>query len=66
MVALDKPDTRSWTTLPDRVWIGRAEVPPGAHTLEIVLQGNGGQERRTTEVNVGEGGYVVLDVTTLR
>ena len=66
MVALDKPDTRSWTTLPDRVWIGRVEVPPGEHELEIVIQGNGGNERRTATVNVGEGGYVVLDVTTLR
>jgi uncharacterized protein len=66
MVALDKPDTRSWTTLPDRVFIGRATVPPGQHTLDIFVQGNGGQERRTASVNVGPGGYVVLDVTTLR
>jgi hypothetical protein len=66
MVALDKPDTRSWTTLPDRVWIGRVLVPPGQHTLEISVRGNGGEERRTATVNVGEGGYVVLDVTTLR
>ena len=66
MVALDKPDTRSWTTLPDKVFIGRAQVPPGEHTLEIVVAGNGGQERRTANVNVGSGGYVVLDVTTLR
>jgi tetratricopeptide (TPR) repeat protein len=66
MVALDKPDTRSWTTLPDRVWIGRAFVPAGQHTLEISVRGNGGEERRTATVNVGEGGYVVLDVTTLR
>jgi hypothetical protein len=66
MVALDKPDTRSWTTLPDRVFIGRAQVPPGQHTLDILVQGNGGQERRTATVNVGQGGYVVLDVTTLR
>lgn len=66
MVALDKPDTRSWTTLPDKVFIGRAQVPPGQHTLEILVQGNGGHERRTATVNVGQGGYVVLDVTTLR
>lgn len=66
MVALDKPDTRSWTTLPDRIWIGRVSVPAGQHTLEISVRGNGGEERRTATVNVGEGGYVVLDVTTLR
>lgn len=66
MVALDKPDTRSWTTLPDKIWIGRAQVPAGAHTLDVTVFGNGGEERRTAEVNVGEGGFVVLDVTTLR
>lgn len=66
MVALDKPDTRSWTTLPDRVWIGRVSVPAGQHTLEIHVRGNGGEERRTATVNVEAGGYVVLDVTTLR
>lgn len=66
MVALDKPDTRSWTTLPDRVFIGRARVPPGEHTLEILVAGGGGQERHTASVNVGQGGFVVLDVTTLR
>ncbi|MFV8751046.1 hypothetical protein ACNOYE_10915 [Nannocystaceae bacterium ST9] len=66
MVALDKPDTRSWTLLPDRVFIGRTMVPPGEHGVEVVVQGNGGQETRTMQVNVAEGGYVVLDVTTLR
>ncbi len=66
MVAADKPDTRSWTLLPDRVFIGRALVPPGEHDVEIVVQGNGGREIRTMKVNVAEAGYVVLDVTTLR
>jgi hypothetical protein len=66
MVALDKPDTRSWTLLPDRVFIGRTMVPPGEHSVEVLVQGNGGQETRTMQVNVVEGGYVVLDVTTLR
>lgn len=66
MVAFDKPDTRSWTMLPDRVFVGRVRVPPGSHNLDIVLRGNGGQERYTTTVKVGPGGYVVLDITTLR
>ncbi len=66
LVALDKPDTRSWTTLPDRVFIGRVQVPPGEHTLEVVVEGNGGSERHTASVNVAEGGYAVVDITTLR
>lgn len=66
LVAVDKPDTRSWTLLPDRVFIGRAMIPAGEHGVDIVVFGNGGEERRSMQVNVAEGGYVVLDVTTLR
>ncbi|MCA9708552.1 MAG: hypothetical protein KDK70_22070 [Myxococcales bacterium] len=66
MVALDKPDTRSWSTLPQRVHIGRAVVPPGAHTVEVTVFGPGGKERHTAELEVHEGGFAVVDVTTLR
>jgi tetratricopeptide (TPR) repeat protein len=66
MVALDKPDTRSWSTLPDKVHIGRAVVPAGAHTVEITVFGPGGKQRHTAELEVQEGGFAVVDVTTLR
>ncbi len=66
MVALDKPDTRSWSTLPDKIHIGRATVPPGAHTVEVTVFGPGGKERHTAELEVQEGGFAVVDVTTLR
>jgi uncharacterized protein len=66
MVALDKPDTRSWSTLPEKVHIGRAVVPAGAHTVEVTVFGSGGKERHTAEVEVREGGFAVVDVTTLR
>jgi uncharacterized protein len=66
MVALDKPDTRSWSTLPEKVHIGRAVVPAGAHTVEVTVFGPGGKERHTTEVEVRQGGFAVVDVTTLR
>jgi hypothetical protein len=65
-VALDKPDTRSWTTLPDRVFIGRSQVPVGAHTVVVEASGPGGRETHTFDVDVPDGGFVVLDVTTLR
>jgi len=65
-VALDKPDTRSWTMLPNRVFMSRVEVPPGEHTVDVWVKGPGGTERRTMKVNVAEGGFVVVDVTTLR
>jgi hypothetical protein len=66
MVALDKPDTRSWSTLPDKVHIGRAVVPAGAHTVEVTVLGPGGKQRHTAELEVREGGFAVVDVTTLR
>lgn len=35
MVALDKPDTRSWTMLPDRVLVARVPVTPGEHDVQV-------------------------------
>jgi hypothetical protein len=66
LVALDRPDTRSWTTLPARIFFGRTLVPPGKHTLEITVRGPGGWQRRKQDVDVQPGGFVVVDVTTLR
>lgn len=66
LVALDKPDTRSWSTLPARVYVGRLEVPPGAHKVEVTAFGPGGKERHSFDVKLAPGGYIVLDVTTLR
>jgi len=66
LVALDKPDTRSWSTLPSKVHIGRTQVPAGAHTVEVTVFGPAGKERHTTEIEVQKGGFVVVDVTTLR
>jgi len=66
LVALDKPDTRSWTTLPDRVYVARSRVPAGTHTVVVEAAGPGGRETRTFDVSVPKDGFVVLDVTTLR
>lgn len=66
LVALDKPDTRSWTTLPDRVYVARSRLPAGAHTVVVEAAGPGGRETRTFNVTVPKGGFLVLDVTTLR
>lgn len=66
LVALDKPDTRSWSTLPASVHVGRLVVPAGAHRVELTAFGPGGKERRSIDVDLPEGGFVVVDVTTLR
>ncbi|MFO0632065.1 MAG: hypothetical protein U0168_04365 [Nannocystaceae bacterium] len=66
LVALDKPDTRSWTTLPARVHVARATVPAGKHRVEVTVRGPGGWQRKTVPISMPAGGFVVLDVTTLR
>ncbi len=64
LVALDKPDTRSWTLLPGRVAIARASVPPGEHKLEIRIPGV--SESRSMTVEVPAGGFSVVVVTVPR
>src|SRR5262249_1980257 len=37
-------DTRSWTTLPANITIGRLWLPPGTHTINVTFHsGSGGQ-----------------------
>ncbi|MGB1015458.1 MAG: hypothetical protein ACPG4T_15080, partial [Nannocystaceae bacterium] len=65
-VAADKPDTRSWTMMPGFVYIGRLAVDPGEHQINVDLAGSGGREGREYKLHVEQGGYAVLDITTLR
>jgi tetratricopeptide (TPR) repeat protein len=64
LVALDKPDTRSWTLLPDRIAVSRVAVRPGDHRVEVRVPGVA--EPRTVPVQVGEGGFAVVVVTIPR
>ncbi|PCC72153.1 hypothetical protein SAMN02745121_01362 [Nannocystis exedens] len=66
LLAADRPDTRSWTLLPGLVLVARVPVQPGPHAVTVVASGRGGSETRNYSVDVAAGGYVVLDVTTLR
>jgi hypothetical protein len=65
LVALDKPDTRSWTLLPDQLYVSRTVVRPGRHTVEVDLSGYQ-SERRRFEVDVPNGGFAAIVVTPLR
>jgi hypothetical protein len=64
LVALDRPDTRSWTFLPDRIQIARTSVTPGDHKVDVHI--GGVDEFRSFDVNVPEGGYAVVVVTVPR
>jgi hypothetical protein len=65
LVALDRPDTRSWTFLPDRALVARARLPAGPHELVVALQGSA-TEKRTIPVDVPAGGFAAIVVTAPR
>ena len=66
LVGLDKPDTRSWTLLANRVWLTRTVVEPGLHNVRVRVQGPGFTGVRTQQVVVPEGGVVVVAITEPR
>jgi hypothetical protein len=66
MTAMDTPDTRSWVTLPSSVYFSRATVPAGAHRISIVFEGKGGTTTENRTVNVPDGGFVVVPVSSMR
>lgn len=61
MVAADKPDTRSWATLPARIAVVRAELPPGEHAIEVTVLGR----RHHLDATIGPSEWVVVDVSEL-
>jgi len=65
LVAFDKPDTRSWTLLPERVYVSRSSVASGRHVVDVDLSGYR-SERRSFDVDVPPGGFAVVVVTPLR
>ncbi|MFT5443699.1 MAG: hypothetical protein ACI8W3_002750 [Myxococcota bacterium] len=64
LVAADKPDTRSWTLLPEKVFVSRERVPAGSHDVSVAL-GQAGLDLRTTTVDVPEGGFALVVVMPL-
>jgi len=65
LVAMDKPDTRSWQFLPEKVHVHRSVVPAGVHQVQIQL-GPGNQGVVTREVDVPPGGFGTVVVTEPR
>lgn len=64
LVALDKPDTRSWTFMPEQIAVARIAVAPGEHQVDVVIPGV--SETRSVLVNVPNGGFAVVVVTVPR
>ncbi len=65
LVAMDRPDTRSWQLLPQRVYVHRRSIRPGKHTVELSL-GSAGQPPHRRELDVPPGGYAAVIVTSPR
>jgi hypothetical protein len=65
LVAADKPDTRSWQFLPEKVHIHRSVLPTGTHQVEIQL-GPGNQGLVTREVELPPGGFAAIIITEPR
>lgn len=63
MTAVDTPDTRSWSTLPARLAVGRMRLPAGQHVVEVALS-SGERKRQTVELKPG--GWAVINLTVLR
>jgi hypothetical protein len=64
MVALDKPDTRSWTMLPQKFFVSRVRVAAGQHEVQVAMGGSPGNWK-TVNVNVPKGGFAVVVVNPL-
>jgi tetratricopeptide (TPR) repeat protein len=63
LVALDRPDTRSWTMLPDRITVARVPVEPGSHTVAVSFDGSSAE---TIPVDVPAHGFAAAVVTAPR
>lgn len=61
LVAADTPDTRSWSTLPARMAIGRVWLKPGTHTVWLGARGVG----KSQKITLRRGGWGVVNLTVL-
>lgn len=65
LVALDRPDTRSWTMLPGHVLVARMPVSAGVHSVEVAFEGTAGAGR-SFSVDVARDGYAAIVLTEPR
>lgn len=62
MSAADTPDTRSWSTLPARIALGRVKVPAGKHTVELSVSGKTVRH----EIDLAPGAWEAVGLTVLK
>ncbi len=63
-VLSERADKRTWSNVPDEIWMLKAEFPPGAHPLELSFLDERGRvidsESRSVEVVAGERRFVIV------
>ena len=62
LTATDVPDTRSWSTLPARIAIGRVQLAPGKYQVDLSASG----VTRKAPIELEPGGFAVVSLTVLR
>jgi hypothetical protein len=63
LVAFDRPDTRSWTMLPDRVLVTRVPLSQGQHSVTVSFSGG---TSRAVSVDVPNGGFAAVVISEPR
>ncbi|MCP3952451.1 MAG: hypothetical protein GY697_09585 [Desulfobacterales bacterium] len=58
---LEQADTRSWRTLPGKVYMTRVFIPPGAYHVTTTACGNQPHELKNILVEAGKTNYIVYD-----
>jgi tetratricopeptide (TPR) repeat protein len=61
LTAVDTPDTRSWSTLPARIAVGRLRLHPGVYPVRLSASG----WEKTQQVKIQPGGWTVVVLTAL-
>ena len=61
LAAADKPDTRSWGTLPARIGVVRMRLPPGTHRIEVTIAGR----QYVSDITVTARQWLVVDFEDL-
>ena len=58
--SIQRPDTRSWLTLPNQVFVARVAVPKNQKTLKLQTMNAKGQPLETTDIKLAKEGPTVV------
>lgn len=62
LAARDTPDTRSWTSLPEDIYLVRFQLDPGEHELGVSV----GNNRDTRRIDIGSDRFQLVNFSRLR